>query len=279
MTNPVITTTGLKDRPSLTSAAPIAQWAIATGSPDIIQAAYNPAITALVDGLILGVRAIADNATATPVFSPDGITAHTITKSGGGGLADGDIVEDGEALLRFNETDSVWELLNPATSSGGGGSSGTDFAMIESDVAGNNDANAQPWLPSGDGDFAVEVGTYKFEGQLFLSRDSGGTTSHTTGTLFGGTAAIAAIFGMSEAKTGDSFSSLGAWNGLPFVVATISVIKAASTSATEQVLIKIKGVVEFAGAGTFIPQFKYSAAPGQVPQRKAGSWFSMEKVA
>jgi hypothetical protein len=48
-------------------------------------------------------------------------------------------------------------------------------------------------------------------------------------------------------------------------VTTNTLVKAASTSATEQAAFDLEGIVRFSAAGTFIPQFIYSAAPGGAP--------------
>lgn len=91
-------------------------WAAAGGSNDVITATYAPAIPALTDGLLLGFRAGGPNNTATPTFSPNGLTARTITKYGGGALALGDICNiNAEVLLRYNLANTRWELLNPAS--------------------------------------------------------------------------------------------------------------------------------------------------------------------
>lgn len=94
--------------------AVIQAWVAAGGTSDAITATFNPAITALTDGLIVGVRAGAGNATTTPTFAPNGLTAHTITKSGGTALVPGDIAGAlAELLLRYNLANTRWELLNP----------------------------------------------------------------------------------------------------------------------------------------------------------------------
>ena len=94
----------------------ILQWIDAGGTADALTAAYSPAITALADGMQLRVRAGLANATTTPTFSPNGLTAHTITKFGGKALAAGDIAgDDHELLLVYNLGNTNWELLNPAT--------------------------------------------------------------------------------------------------------------------------------------------------------------------
>ena len=92
-----------------------ANWVDGGGTADAITATYSPAITALVDGQICFVRATAANATTTPTFAPNGLTARTIVKHGGVALAVGDIVGDGHELaLRYDLTNTRWELLNPS---------------------------------------------------------------------------------------------------------------------------------------------------------------------
>lgn len=89
-------------------------WAVAAGTADAITAAYSPAIGALTDGLLLSFRATATNATTTPTFSPNGLTAHPITKKGGSALASGDIPDNlAEVFVRYNLANTRWELINP----------------------------------------------------------------------------------------------------------------------------------------------------------------------
>lgn len=90
-------------------------WVDSGGTADAITATYSPAITALVDGQVCFVRAGAANATTTPTFSPNSLTARTIVKEGGQALVAGDIRGDGhELILRYDLTNTRWELLNPA---------------------------------------------------------------------------------------------------------------------------------------------------------------------
>ena len=89
-------------------------WVAAGGSADAITATYNPAITVLLDGQICYVRAGAANATTTPTFAPSGLTAHTITRTGGQALVAGNIYGAGHELeLRYNLANTRWELVNP----------------------------------------------------------------------------------------------------------------------------------------------------------------------
>ena len=90
-------------------------WVDGGGSANAITATYVPAITALIDGQLCGVRATAANTTTTPTFAPNGLTARTIKKTGGVALVAGDIRADNhDLLLRYNLADTSWELLNPA---------------------------------------------------------------------------------------------------------------------------------------------------------------------
>lgn len=90
-------------------------WTIWGGAADAITATYTPAITALIDGQLCFGRALLANATTTPTFAPNGLTAHTITKLGGSALSIGDIAGAlAEAILRYNLANTRWELLNPS---------------------------------------------------------------------------------------------------------------------------------------------------------------------
>jgi hypothetical protein len=85
------------------------------GTSDAITAGYSPALTVLVDGQLCYVRATAANTTTTPTFSPNSLTARTITKRGGQALLVGDIPGANAILeLRYDLANTRWELLNPA---------------------------------------------------------------------------------------------------------------------------------------------------------------------
>lgn len=97
----------------------VISWAAAGGTADAITASYSIPINTLVDGQLCYVRAGAANATTTPTFSPDGLTARTIVKNGGSALAVGDIAGAGhELILRYLLASTRWELMNPAVNIG-----------------------------------------------------------------------------------------------------------------------------------------------------------------
>lgn len=148
--------------------------------------------------------------------------------------------------------------------------------LVADDASGGGNVNtAQPWFPTGGGSGVLLAANtiYFFRGRLFATR-SAGTTSHTTGVLFGGGASLTSIDYWADARIGDS-NALAARNGLRGVANTALVIKAASTSATEDLDIWVDGAVHVNAGGTFIPQFIYSVAPGGAPTLKLGSYFQI----
>lgn len=158
-----------------------------------------------------------------------------------------------------------------------GGARGADlFKILSAGDTGANSSSAQPWFPTAGAVGVVAETTYLFRGVLRLSR-AAGTTSHTTGISFGGTATLTAIDYLGWAKTGDA-NDLAGWSGFWSTSAGTLVLKAASTSATEQSMFRVEGVVRINAGGTFIPRFIYSSAPGGAPTVLRGTWFHMIPV-
>lgn len=146
---------------------------------------------------------------------------------------------------------------------------------IDSDQTGTDVNTAQQWFPT-NGAVAVEAGVvYEMDGRLNITR-AAGTTSHTTGLLFAGTATLTYISWTAHVTSADVETNSNA-NVTTARVATNTTIKAASTSATEAYVIKVDGFVKINAAGTFIPQFIYSAAPGGAPTIRTGSHFRLQK--
>lgn len=93
----------------------VLNWAASGGTADVLTATYAPALTALINGQLCFVRAALANATATPSFSPNGLTARTIVNRGGQALVAGAISGGGHELaLRYDLANTRWELLNPS---------------------------------------------------------------------------------------------------------------------------------------------------------------------
>lgn len=105
--------------------------------------------------------------------------------------------------------------------------------------------------------------TYEFEAVYLITR-AAGTTSHTTSTLFNCTNALASI-----AYTADTTTSTGvaltAVNRIYGTAATALIVTGASTSATENLTVVLRGIIKTNLATVVTPQFQYSAAPGGAP--------------
>lgn len=176
----------------------------------------------------------------------------------------------GEAL-EYLEGVGFFRLGAPTT----GGYGDTLERMLDADQTGTNVATAQQWFPT-FGSVAVETGVvYDMEGLLNLTR-SAGVTSHTTSLLFGGTATLSYILWTAVLTSTDAESN-GNANITSARVATATVVKAASTSATESYVVRLEGSVKINAGGDFIPQFQYSAAPGGAPTIRTGSYFRLVK--
>lgn len=106
-----------------------------------------------------------------------------------------------------------------------------------------------------------------------------GTTSHTWGILFAGTATITAAGTVLavDAYTATS-NAITAKSSIYIVgagVSSVTAVTAASTSATENVMIRISGRININAAGTLIPQVKASAQPNGTEKILAGSYIAL----
>lgn len=146
--------------------------------------------------------------------------------------------------------------------------------VLTADDTGQNVNTAQPWFPTAGALTVAGDTTYWLDAILVLNR-AAGTTSHTVSMLFGGTATLTGIQYQAIVGTGDVETNIAA-NRTISRTAAATVVKAASTSATEAVSIKLDGIIRVNAAGTLIPQFQYSAAPGGSPTVKANSHFRLD---
>lgn len=146
------------------------------------------------------------------------------------------------------------------------------FCILLADYVLTNGTAAQAALnASTNGAVALGVGTYAFEAQYYLTNT--GTTSHFWETLFAGTATISNIlYSIAGNSLTSAGAGTGAFNGVAKVATAIQATPA-STSATENALVQLVGVLTTTAAGTLIPQIQLSAAPGGAQAMKAGSFF------
>lgn len=151
------------------------------------------------------------------------------------------------------------------------------FSALSTDRTGNDSATAQIVFNASQDTFTAEALTsYIFEALYIITR-AAGTTAHTTGVLFAGAATFSSI-GYIAICSNPTGNVLSAASEITATVATETVVTASNNSATENLRIRIKGIMRVNGAGTIIPQIKYSAAPGGAPTIKAQTYFLMQRI-
>lgn len=187
------------------------------------------------------------------------------------GVAAGDIVEIVDDPLGVPLSRKV-TLANLVPQ----GINGLLFRLLTAGATGANSSLVQPWFPTTGAVSLAALTTYFFDG-LFHSSRSAGTTSHSTLLAFGGTATLTRIRYLATPKELDS-NAIADLDAVFGTVATEITIKAASTSSTENVILAVRGHVAVNAAGTFIPQFRYSSAPGGAPTIQPGTFFRLWPV-
>jgi hypothetical protein len=147
---------------------------------------------------------------------------------------------------------------------------------LAADVAGANANTAQPIFVGLTAITLAAATAYDFNLVANITR-AAGTTSHTTGLSFGGTATLQATGGIEYLAAVSTVTGnvLGAPAWIRGESNATVVVTAASTSATENLRIQATGVVRTNAGGTFIPQFIYSAAPGGVPTIRRNSFIRL----
>lgn len=155
---------------------------------------------------------------------------------------------------------------------------GMQLYRLDSNFAGANVATVQSVFNVGVTLSASTV--YAFEANYVFTKTAG-TTSHTMGLGFGGTATLNNILYLfSVASTGLAPPFLDSSGNLMCVFNTASNTTAtgASTNAILTRTMIIKGTVSINAGGTFIPQYTLSAAPGGAYSTVAGSYFSIYPI-
>jgi len=147
-------------------------------------------------------------------------------------------------------------------------------SLATDDPGGANTASAQPWFPTAGAVTVQASTTYQFEGQLMLAT---GATTHTTGTLFGGTATLTSIDYYATIRSNANLTLTTAISSIRISVATVIVLNATSTAV--ETVIQVNGAVKVNAAGTFIPQFQFSANPTTPCTVRRGSYFEMRAMA
>ena len=111
----------------------------AAGTADAVTAVFTPALTQLVNGLPVHVRAAFKNTTVSPTFNADATGAKPVVKGNNRPLAVGDIAGPGHWLaLQYDAGLDKWVLQNPATGvvAGGVPVGSVDYFAMETPPAG-----------------------------------------------------------------------------------------------------------------------------------------------
>lgn len=142
------------------------------------------------------------------------------------------------------------------------------------DFTQTNNGSAEKALNGSTNGTITLTASMSYQYDLMYLITNTGTTSHTWGTLFGGTATLTSI-ARSAMSISTTSNVLTAPLWIYSTAATVLVLTAASTSATENLIIWEHGVVRINGAGTLIPQIKASAATTGTAKTLANSYFKI----
>lgn len=154
------------------------------------------------------------------------------------------------------------------------------FYRLATAYVGLNVNTAQSVL--GVGVTLVGSTVYQFEG-LFMAYKSAGTTAHTVGFGFGGTATTSdinyQIFGNNNVGAAAAVITVSNYiiNGWVASTSNVSVIPSTSVAAVNW-FVFIKGTITVTSGGTFIPQYTLSAAPGGAYSTAIGSYFKISPL-
>ena len=156
------------------------------------------------------------------------------------------------------------------------------FLSLSAGQPGLDTASAQTWFPGGGATLITLAAntTYMFRGELAHIR-AAGTVLHNIGNLFSGTATLTSIAYHARAAAADASSFLNLTsNQVSRVESAVNttIWNTVSSSANEVFTLRVEGMVRIAAAGTFGPQFQYSAAPGGAPTIRPNSWFMLSPL-
>ena len=159
---------------------------------------------------------------------------------------------------------------------------GAQFYRLNSDLVGANVTTAQSTF--GVGVTLSTATVYAFEAVIGLSKTAG-TTSHSVSMGLGGSATLNNIaYNVITARSDTSFSTVTdtaasqAKSILIQAATSTAVTVTGITSATETIVLTVKGTVSINGGGTFIPQYTLSAAPGGAYSTVAGSYINIYPI-
>ena len=154
------------------------------------------------------------------------------------------------------------------------------YYELNSTVAGANVNTVQSVFGLTNGFTLLGNTLFEFEGLYAMSK-SAGTTSHTVGLSFGGTATLNNIaYTTTRNGDGSSFTTIASTLGGLFIQTAANTTTSGSlTNATYYSTTLVKGIVSVNAGGTFLPQYTLSAAPGGAYTTQIGSYFKITPLA
>lgn len=151
---------------------------------------------------------------------------------------------------------------------------------LSADYLANDSASAQKVFNVGTstaGTVTLSASTtYMFEGAYYITRALG-TNSHTTSLLFAMSNPLTSITYYIDSTTSTG-AALTAVNRIYATSVNATVATGTSTSATENLVFTIRGVLRTNASTTVQPQFQYSSAPGGAPTVLKNSFISFVPI-
>jgi hypothetical protein len=148
------------------------------------------------------------------------------------------------------------------------------YSILSSDFTLGNVATAQAVFSGTQDVINVSAATtYEFEAQYILST---GATTHTTATLFAGTATLTGISYVAELTSSAANTITTTISKTNVNVATVKVLNATSTNV--ETVIQLMGIIRVNAAGTLIPQIQFSANPTGTNKTLTNSYIKLTPI-
>ena len=197
----------------------------------------------------------------TEIDAPAVAGSNTIVLPTGNGTSRQTLMGDGAGALSFS-----WDA-------------GSLFYRLNADQAGANVNTAQSVF--GVGVTLAASTVYAFD-TVYLFSKTAGTTSHTIGFGYGGTATLNNIAWRGEGMTDNNAIPFTRANSTTSLFASSSAANLTATdarsTATQSGSFRLSGTVSINAGGTFIPQYTLSAAPGGAYSTVAGSYIRLTPI-
>ena len=191
-----------------------------------------------------------------------------------------DTIAFAEGGVESMRLDSSGYMQGTVNGLGAGRIPAMQYYRLNSALGGANNTSAQNVL--GVGVTLVGSTQYAFEALYYLAKTAG-TTSHTVGIGFGGTATINNILYLANGYDGTAAINTrvtsSAFDLLLINTASNTTYTGANTAAASSTVSFIQGTVSVNAGGTFIPQYTLSAAPGGAYTTQIGSYFRIWPLA